>query len=103
MTNQELIATIRAEVGRRMRTCDANSKTPNQLLWAELAALIPFLDTLQEQKVDFEKEIDREWMKCLPVDEGMGLEIANIEHQQFDEIACYFYELGKNAKDTTTD
>ena len=45
---KDLVATIRAEVERRMGTCDANSKTPNQLLWAELAALIPFLDSLEE-------------------------------------------------------
>ena len=40
---------IRAEIERRMETCDANSKTPNQLLWAELSALLPFLDTLSEE------------------------------------------------------
>lgn len=48
-SEKDLVATIRAEVERRMGTCDADSKTPNQLLWAELAALIPFLDSLEEK------------------------------------------------------
>jgi len=37
------------EVESRMGDCDANSKNPNQLLWAELAALIPFIESLQQQ------------------------------------------------------
>lgn len=53
----------------------------------------------QEQpEVDLEKEIDKEWAKCEPVDEGMGLESANIVNEQFDSIARHFYELGLNAR-----
>ena len=33
-----------------MGDCDANSKNPNQLLWAELAALLPFIDSLQQEQ-----------------------------------------------------
>ena len=53
----------------------------------------------QEQPdVDLEKEIENEWRKCHPTDEGMGLESANIVNEQFDTIAKHFYELGKNAR-----
>lgn len=44
------------------------------------------------------KEIDKEWKKCDPVDEGMGVEMAWIHIEQFDWIARHFYELGKNDK-----
>lgn len=49
-------------------------------------------------KVDLEKEIDSEWKKCEPIDEGMGLESANIVNEQFDHIARHFYELGRTRK-----
>ena len=45
-----------------------------------------------------EKALDDEWKKCEPKDEGMGLEMANIEHEQFDNIATYFYKLGLKNK-----
>ena len=48
--------------------------------------------------MDLEKEIDSEWKKCLPIDEGMGVEVANIHIEAFDIIARYFYELGLNAR-----
>ena len=47
--------------------------------------------------VDLEKEIKFEWAKCNPIDEGMGSEYANISIEQFDALARYFYELGKNS------
>lgn len=47
------------EIESRMGDCDANSKNPNQLLWAELAALIPFIDSLQqEQPCDMAIDLD---------------------------------------------
>lgn len=53
------------------------------------------LNTLEvKEVVNFEKELDKEWNKCEPTDEGMGLEIASIEHEQFDNIAKHFFELG---------
>ena len=68
-----------------------------------LCNLDAYIDSLQEEPielkdVDLEKELDKEWNKCEPVDEGMGLEIASIEHEQFDNIAKYFFELGIKAK-----
>ena len=45
--------------------------------------------------LDLEKGIDKEWAKCIPTDEGMGLESANIVNEQFDKIARHFYELGR--------
>ena len=41
---------LRKEIESRMGECDANSKNPNQLLWAELAALLPFIDSLQQEQ-----------------------------------------------------
>ena len=41
---------LRKEIESRMGDCDANSKNPNQLLWAELAALLPFIDSLQQEQ-----------------------------------------------------
>lgn len=51
-----------------------------------------------QSEVDLEKEIDREWEKCNPTDEGMGVETANIHIEAFDMITRHFYELGLNAK-----
>lgn len=53
---------------------------------------------LDQSEVDLNAEIDNEWKKCEPIDEGMGLESANIVNEQFDSIARYFYELGLNAR-----
>lgn len=48
--------------------------------------------------MDLEKEIDKEWKKCNPTDEGMGVETANIHIEAFDMIARHFYELGCNTR-----
>jgi len=55
---------------------------------------LSLLDTLEVKKAGLERELDKEWNKCEPIDEGMGLEIASIEYEQFDNIAKHFYELG---------
>ena len=52
----------------------------------------------EQPEVELKKEIDVEWAKCEPIDEGMGLESANIVNEQFDAIARHFYELGLNAR-----
>lgn len=64
---------------------------PSFIAGAEWADEHPILEM---KEVDFEKELDKEWDKCEPTDEGMGLEIASIEHEQFDNIAKHFFELG---------
>ena len=48
--------------------------------------------------VDLAVEIDFEWAKCNPIDEGMGSKYANISIEQFDALAHHFYELGLKAK-----
>ena len=56
----------------------------------------------QEQpEVDLDKEIDKEWKKCNPIDEGMGVESAYVHIETFDIIARHFYELGLNARKVT--
>lgn len=53
----------------------------------------------QEQpEVDLGKEIENEWKKCHPTDEGIGLESTIIVNEQFDAIARHFYELGIYAR-----
>ena len=47
-------------------------------------------------EVDLEKEIDKEWRECYPIDEGMGDEKAILVIEQFHQIARHFYELGRN-------
>ena len=43
---------------------------------------------------DLEKEIDKIWETCDPVDEGMGVETANIHIEQFDYLARHFAQWG---------
>ena len=53
---------------------------------------------MEQEEVDIEREIENEWKKCYPTDEGMGLESANIVKEQFDTIAYRLIELGRNAR-----
>lgn len=108
------------EVESRMGDCDANSKNPNQLLWAELAALIPFIDSLQQEQpcdtctndkgcvtckdgelwegkpeVDLEKEI-KTWIPAHIVggDEAPWKELKGVVIQWSEVVARHFYILG---------
>ena len=56
------------------------------------------LKEMNQQEVDLEKEIDSEWKKCNPIDEGMGLESTYMSNEAFDIIARHFYELGLNTR-----
>ena len=53
---------------------------------------------MEQQEVDLQKEINKEWEKCNPIDEGMGVETAYVHIEAFDMIAHHFYELGRNAR-----
>lgn len=55
------------------------------------------IDSLQQEQseVDLEKEIDKEWRKCCPTDEGMGDEKAILVGEQFHQIARHFAEWGR--------
>ena len=81
-----------AEIEKRIRACG------NCYVLDELASLYSSINTLDVKEVDLETEMNKEWNKCVPIDEGMGLEIASIEHEQFDNIAKHFYELGFKAQ-----
>lgn len=59
------------------------------LKWADLKEDETVTDCHQ-----LEDEIDSEWAKCKPVDEGMGLESAIIVNEQFDDIARHFAKWG---------
>ena len=62
----------------------------------------PFVESVEYIRADINKqpvegladEIDNEWEKCNPIDEGMGVEIALIHIEQFDHIARHFAEWG---------
>ena len=82
--------------------CDRNGyledSETNGLAYDTLCELEDSIDTLEVKEVDLRKEMDKEWNKCKPIDEGMGLEIASIEYEQFDNIAKHFFELGIKLK-----
>ena len=59
-----------------------------------LSDTFSFLAALEAKEVDLEKEIESQWKDCIPVDEGMGSEFANIGIEQFANIARHFFELG---------
>lgn len=79
----DIIKTIRAEVERRMHSCDATSKRPNQLLWAELASLIPFLDTLEEPVNEDLEEAAMNYIA--PIENEDGLKVINFSGQDIKE------------------
>lgn len=68
--------------------------------YSAISRINDIIDSIQQEQpeVDLEKEIDKEWAKCEPIDEGMGLESANIVNEQFNSIALHFYELGLKAR-----
>lgn len=87
---------IRAEIERRKK--EIKGLYNLQFVAGERKAydlILSFLDTLPEQPVEgLEEEIDKEWEKCNPIDEGMGMETAWIHIEQFDLIARHFAEWG---------
>lgn len=44
---------------------------------------------------NLQKEIEKVWCECNPIDEGMGLESANIVNEQFEHIVRHFVEWAK--------
>lgn len=44
--------------------------------------------------IDLEKEIELEWRKCNPIDDGMGCEFAYISIEQFYSILHRFFNMG---------
>jgi hypothetical protein len=91
-----------AEIKKCYNECLKRAKINDSDYWnAEADAYRNVLailnDILEMKEVDLDKEMDKEWNKCEPIDEGMGLEIASIEHEQFDNIAKHFFELGLKA------
>lgn len=70
---------------------------PYELREASKAAIIALssYEQMMKGEVDLEKEIDSEWKKSNPIDEGMGVESAYIHIEAFDMIARHFYELGR--------
>lgn len=49
-------------------------------------------EKVEEPDKSLEEEIDSEWKKCNPIDEGMGVESAHIHIEAFDIIARHFAE-----------
>ena len=52
-------------------------------------------DYIGKDESELDREIDNQWKECNPIDEGMGVETANIHIEAFDTIARHFYELGR--------
>jgi hypothetical protein len=55
-------------------------------------------DFVEQQEVNLDAEIDKEWRKNNPIDEGMGVESVYIHIEAFDMIVRHFYELGLNVR-----
>ena len=91
---------LKVEIERRMKCYDRDGCEPNDGKWVELVTIKHFIDSLQREQpeVDLDKEIDKEWAKCEPIDEGMGLESATIVNEQFNSIARRFIQIGLNAR-----
>ena len=68
--------------------------------WDAVNEVLEIVSSIQQEQpeVDLKKEIDKEWKKCNPIDEGMGVEMAYIHIEAFDIIARHFYLLGLNAR-----
>jgi hypothetical protein len=82
------------------RPFDALSSEQQTALWYLRSLMSSIIALKVKEEADLEKEIDKEWNKCEPIDEGMGLEIASIEHEQFDNIAKHFFELGLRMRES---
>ena len=86
-----IIETIRAEVERLMDK--ANEGDGSEYFNGAkhtLISLLDFLDTLEEEPVDLEKEINEQWGSY--THDGHS---AGIDRDEFNAIAYYFYELGE--------
>ena len=98
MTNTEL---IRQEIERRIGAMYNFSEGYSALNTCR--ELLDFIDKLPKESVTdchrLEDEIDSEWAKCKPIDEGMGLESAIIVNEQFDDIARHFAKWGAEHKE----
>ena len=70
----------------------------NQQEYETLTDLEDFIDSFPKEPTseDLIEEIDKIWKTCNPIDEGMGVETANIHIEQFDDIARHFAEWQKN-------
>lgn len=90
-----------AEIDERIKVLQRHPHENHKTI-CHLDNLKQNLNTLEVKEVDLSKEIDNEWSQCEPIDEGMGLEIASIEHEQFDKIAKHFFELGLKASNPIT-
>ena len=64
----------------------------------EKLSVVSATDLYEYYQIALQKEIDKEWEKCNPIDEGMGVESAYIHIEAFDMIAKHFFELGLKAK-----
>ena len=89
-----------AEIERLARCLPKEEGLSMNLDWARntLSCLYGFINTLEAKEVDLQEEINNEWEKCNPIDEGMGVESAFIYIEAFDMIARHFFELGLKAK-----
>lgn len=90
-----------AEIERRIKSTNNDVKIgaiESLTVSKTLNSLISFINTLEVKEVDLQKEIDKEWEKCKPIDEGMGVESAFIHIEAFDMIVRHFFELGFKAK-----
>ena len=103
MTNAELLAKIKAEIERRIKTQEywvGKTFPGTELAFVvkeELKQLLSFLDTLESEKPieELEKEI-QEYLESKGV--GYGGWIDGWKDEDLREIARHFFNLGLNAR-----
>lgn len=87
---------LKAEIESRMGDCDANSKNPNQLLWAELAALIPFVNSLQQEQPSEDLDADiTAYLNTRYSDRFKDSKIVDFTTTEAFELAHHFAEWQK--------
>ena len=69
----------------------------NQQEYETFTDLEDFINSFPKEPTskDLIEEINKIWKTCNPIDEGMGVETANIHIEQFDDIARHFAEWQK--------
>lgn len=97
MTDKELIKQKIEKLHELLPVMDGDNVSIN---YAEriCTALETYIDSLPKEPASegLIEEIDKIWKTCNPIDEGMGVETANIHIEQFDDIARHFAEWQKN-------
>lgn len=91
MTNEELLAKIKAEIERRKKENQKSEKVEDSGAFYEDCALLSFLDTLESEKPmeeGLEEEISRTYH------DGSVTNTSDLDHVSYENIARHFAQWG---------